>query len=220
MSGYFAFPRKILDRGLPLSPVGYKIALEILTKTPCRNVIELPIAFIDRQKGASKFTVQEQLLYLRHLRRLYRFRFPRAAEMLQFGAVGSSGLIIDLTWFLSFTHLLGFDHQIARALSFVIAASWNWFFNRWFTFVGGGDRQAGKQWLAFLCSAAFGLGVNWGSYKLLTDNVLYITRHRMFAFLIGIFLGTSVNYTLSRMFIFTPFAKIVTGLDSLDEKRQ
>ncbi len=211
LSGYFAFPRRILI-GIPqLVPVGYTIGLEILTKADCRTVVEIPITFCDPQRGKSKFTVRQQLLYLRHLRRLYRFRYPQSAEIMQFGAVGTSGIVIDLFFFLSFTHLLGVYHQTSRALSFVVAGSWNWFWNRWFTFVGGRDREPVQQWIAFLVTAAVGFTINWGSYKLLTDNVPYMTRHRLVAFFIGIFLGAGFNYTLSRIFVFRPFEEAMRG---------
>lgn len=211
LSGYFAFPRRILTGVPQLSPVGYKIGLEILAKANCRKVVEIPMAFFDRQRGESKLTLRERLLYLRHLRRLYRFRFSRSAEIVQFGAVGISGTGVDLTFFLTLTYLLGVHHQISRALSFIIAASWNWFLNRWFTFVGGRDRKPGKQWLAFLVSASVGFTVNWGSYKLLTDNIPYMTQHRLIAFFIGIFLGAGFNYTLSRVFVFRPFEERIRG---------
>lgn len=211
LSGYFAFPRRILIGVPELSPVGYKMGLEILTKADCRKVVEVPITFFDRQKGESKLTIGQQLLYLRHLRRLYRFRYPQSAEIVQFGAVGISGIAIDLLCFLSFTYLLGVYHQTSRALSFVIAGSWNWFLNRWFTFVGGRDRKPAPQWLAFLITAAVGFTVNWGSYKVLTDNVPYMMRHRLVAFFIGIFLGAGFNYTLSRIFVFRPFEETIRG---------
>jgi len=211
MAGYFAFPRRVLNGIPPLSPVGYKIGLEILTKGRCHKVIEVPIAFAERQSGKSKLTLRQQLLYLRHLRRLYRFRFPQAVEILQFCAVGMSGVVVDLVGFLSLTYLLDFHHQVSRALSFVGAASWNWFLNRWFTFVGGRDRMPGKQWIAFLLTASIGFVINWGSYKLLTDHVPYMMQHHLMAFWIGIFLGAGFNYTFSRWFVFRPFEEALEG---------
>jgi dolichol-phosphate mannosyltransferase len=216
MAGFFAFPRHILKGTSHLSPVGYKIGLEILTKARCRKVVELPIAFVDRTRGTSKLTLKEQLLYLRHLRRLYRFTFPQTAEIVQFGAVGLSGVIVDLAVFLALTHGIGIHHQSARAVSFLVAASTNWFLNRWFTFVGGSNKHAGKQWAAFLLTATLGFIVNWGSYKILTDQVPYMAEHYLVAFWIGIFLGAGFNYTLSRLFVFRPFEERIPGNDSKD----
>jgi len=211
MAGFFGFPRSILNEATQLVPIGYKIGLEILVKAKCRRVVEIPIAFADRVKGESKLSLKQQLLYLQHLRRLYRFRFPQAAEIIQFSAVGSSGVIVDLFFFLSLTYVARIDHQLARAISFVIAASWNWFLNRWFTFVAGRDKQWGKQWLQFLIAASVGFGVNWGSYKLLTDHVPYFTEYHLVAFFMGILLGMGSNYTLCRWFVFRPFDETIRG---------
>lgn len=74
MSGFFALRRETLGRAAPLSPIGYKIGLELIVKCGCRAVREVPIHFRDRLHGRSKLGLREQLRYLRHLARLYRFR--------------------------------------------------------------------------------------------------------------------------------------------------
>jgi len=75
MSGFFALPRSVFARAEKPSPLGYKIGLELLVRCRCRHVREVPIHFSNREHGESKLTVHQQLLYLRHLARLYRFRF-------------------------------------------------------------------------------------------------------------------------------------------------
>jgi dolichol-phosphate mannosyltransferase len=75
MSGFFSLSREtyrdVADR---LTPVGYKIGLELIVKLNCRDVNEVPIFFEDRKRGVSKLTFREQLRYLRHLTRLYGYR--------------------------------------------------------------------------------------------------------------------------------------------------
>jgi dolichol-phosphate mannosyltransferase len=75
MSGFFALPREVFARAENPSPLGYKIGLELIVRCHCRQVREIPIHFSNREHGESKLTVHQQLLYLRHLARLYRFRF-------------------------------------------------------------------------------------------------------------------------------------------------
>ena len=75
MSGFFALPRSVFARAENPSPLGYKIGLELLVRCHCQNVREVPIHFSNREHGESKLTMHQQLLYLRHLARLYRFRF-------------------------------------------------------------------------------------------------------------------------------------------------
>jgi dolichol-phosphate mannosyltransferase len=76
MSGFFAIHRRTWEGAAPLDPIGYKIALELYVKGGCRRPGEVPIEFATRAAGESKLTAREQVRYLRHLVRLYRFRFP------------------------------------------------------------------------------------------------------------------------------------------------
>ena len=80
MSGFFALHRSTWERaespGSALNPIGYKIALELYVKGRCRQPAEVPLQFAARATGESKFGFAEQMRYLRHLTRLYRFRFP------------------------------------------------------------------------------------------------------------------------------------------------
>jgi len=80
MAGFFCLHRTTLERARAagLNPIGYKIGLEILIKSRCDRVAEVPIDFADRLHGKSKLTMRQQIEYLRHLARLYRFRWPVA----------------------------------------------------------------------------------------------------------------------------------------------
>lgn len=77
MSGFFALPRSVFERAEDPSPLGYKIGLELLVRCRCGNVREIPIHFSNREHGESKLTLQQQLLYVQHLTRLYRFRLSK-----------------------------------------------------------------------------------------------------------------------------------------------
>ena len=52
-------------------------------KGRCRRPAEVPITFALRTAGASKASFAEGRRYLRHLARLYRFRFPRLIAALR-----------------------------------------------------------------------------------------------------------------------------------------
>jgi dolichol-phosphate mannosyltransferase len=75
MAGFFALRRETFLRASGLNPVGYKIALELIVKCGCRDVAEVPITFRNRVKGQSKLSLKEQINYLRHLRRLYAYKW-------------------------------------------------------------------------------------------------------------------------------------------------
>lgn len=88
MSGFFALRRETWRGAEALNPLGYKIALELYVKGGCRHPIEVPIRFAVRHAGKSKLSAREQWLYLRHLWRLYRFRFPVGAVVAALVVVG------------------------------------------------------------------------------------------------------------------------------------
>jgi dolichol-phosphate mannosyltransferase len=84
MAGFFALRRATFLAARDLDPIGYKIALELIVKCGCRGVVEVPITFRNRVKGQSKLSLREQINYLRHLRRLYAYKWwheprPRSA---------------------------------------------------------------------------------------------------------------------------------------------
>ena len=74
MSGFFAIRRASVGDTGELNPIGYKIGLEIMVRRRLRSLVEVPIRFADRQRGASKLTLREEARRLRHLGRLYLFR--------------------------------------------------------------------------------------------------------------------------------------------------
>jgi len=103
MSGFFAFRRTLLEQSDDLNPIGYKIGLELLVKCGVKRVADVPIHFAQRQKGESKLSFKEQLRYIQHLRRLFIYRFPNWAHLLQFLVVGGSGVVVNLVVLTSFS---------------------------------------------------------------------------------------------------------------------
>jgi dolichol-phosphate mannosyltransferase len=84
MSGFFALRRETYASGQRLTPLGYKIGLELMCKCRVQNVAEIPIHFGLRHRGHSKLSLKQQLKYLEHLSRLYDFTFPRAVPLVKF----------------------------------------------------------------------------------------------------------------------------------------
>lgn len=80
MSGFFALRGNLLKKGGRLSPVGYKIGLEILIKCQPQSLKEIPIHFRTRVRGQSKLSLGQQLLYLRHIGSLYRYEWNRRIQ--------------------------------------------------------------------------------------------------------------------------------------------
>lgn len=106
MSGFFALRRTTFDRAQRLTPLGYKIALELMCKCQAQNVKEVPIHFGLRTRGESKLTLKQQFRYLEHLSRLYDFTFPRASPITKFLIATVLSFAFGTCIFLSF-NLLG-----------------------------------------------------------------------------------------------------------------
>ena len=200
MSGFFATDRRSLPDPDRLHPVGYKIGLELMVRGRLR-VAEVPIDFVDRDRGASKMDWRQQVSSLRHLYRLYRYRYGAVARLLAFALVGASGFVIDVAVYLGL-QAIGVDHRVARFLSFWPAVTWNWWLNRRFTF-GERPRQTRvRQWTRFVASSAIGLGVNVGAYLVLTSFVDLFARHRLPALVCGVLLGGGANFLVANRYVY------------------
>ena len=73
MSGYFMVRRGVIA-GRELSPLGYKILVEVLGRGDVGRIREVAYVFREREDGASKVTWRVYLAYLWHLVRLRRGR--------------------------------------------------------------------------------------------------------------------------------------------------
>ncbi|MCC6422583.1 MAG: glycosyltransferase [Phycisphaerales bacterium] len=105
MSGFFALRRSTYERALRLTPLGYKIGLELICKCRVRQVGEVPIHFAVRQRGESKLTVKQQFKYLEHLSRLYDFCFPRLSPIFKFLIVTTTAWFVGWGIYLSMLRL-------------------------------------------------------------------------------------------------------------------
>jgi dolichol-phosphate mannosyltransferase len=84
MSGFFALRRETFERAQRLTPLGYKIGLELMCKCRVKQIKEVPIHFAERTRGESKLSMKEQIRYLEHLSRLYEFCYPRLSPIAKF----------------------------------------------------------------------------------------------------------------------------------------
>jgi dolichol-phosphate mannosyltransferase len=78
MSGFFCLYRHDYKKNrAAYSPLGYKIALELIVKLRLR-VSEVPFTFADRLHGESKLNSKQRYLFLRHLIKLFIYQRSRA----------------------------------------------------------------------------------------------------------------------------------------------
>jgi len=202
LAGFFAVPRGVLNNHAELSPVGFKIGLEILVKCAPRRITEIPIEFQKRLHGESKLSLKEQTKYLIHLKRLYEYKFKTLSEFIKFSIVGCVGACVDLsfTYVAKSVWLLPFP--IARAVGFIFALTANFLLNRRFTFGRARARNAAGQYVLFLAVCTLGFFVNWLTSVLLYCAVPFFNTHYLLASSVGILTGLTVNFTGSKFVAF------------------
>lgn len=197
MSGFFALRRSTFLAGRDFNPVGYKIGLELLIKCRCIRAVEIPIHFSDRRFGESKLSLEEQLKYLQHIRRLYIYKYGNWSHLAQFLVVGTSGLAVNL---LLLTGLLaaGIPQTAAVALAIFLSMVWNFALNRRFTFSYARREPIVRQFAGFISTSAFGAIVNYLVTMWLWDSFPY----KQVAAAIGVISGTAFNFVGSRYLVF------------------
>ena len=139
LSGLFAFRRDCVSVD-QLKPVGFKILLEILVRTPRARVAEVAYRFAPRYAGRSKASFRQGLIYLRHLGRLRRARLasqlrqgpPTRAEKVKqairffaFGLVGLTGVFVNTAALWFFYKKLGWNHLVGASLATQVSTTWN-----------------------------------------------------------------------------------------------
>lgn len=202
MAGFFALRRADFDRvSEKLDVVGYKIGLELIVKCGCRNVREVPIHFADRQFGESKLSLKEQINYLRHLNKLYSYRWPEFIRFMKFGFVGLSGVVVNLA---ALSVLLSFSLQtpLAMAASIWVAMTWNFLLNQRFTFQDCSSGKLTSEYIRFCAASMTGALVNWSVATTLFSQIPFFNLRPTMAGLVGIGAGMFLNFVLCRKFVF------------------
>jgi dolichol-phosphate mannosyltransferase len=197
MSGFFAIRRATLMAGRDFNPVGYKILLELIIKCGCGRVSEIPIHFENRRYGKSALTFAEQLKYIRHLRRLYMYKYGTWSHLVQFLVVGVSGLAVNLGALTLLLHSsLAKEQDVAVAI--IISMLWNFALNRRFSFSYARDRSILPQFFGFVTACSVGAVVNYVTTLRLWEMIPY----KQLAAVVGVMAGTAFNFVASRFIIF------------------
>jgi len=201
-SGFMAIRKGILDN-IDIDPLGWKIVLEVTVKAQPR-IKEIPILFSERKMGKSKLSLKTQIDYLHHLWRLYSFRYPEITQFLKFCMVGFSGIFIDTAVLVCLVELAFFDPRLAAIFAFTAAVSWNYFFNRVWTFKQGVDTKIAHTYITFLIICIIGLGIRIGIMHLL---IRYAGMSEMpwyiLASLLGVTAATIFNFLGSKHIVFS-----------------
>ena len=134
MSGCFLIRRSAIA-GAVLSPVGYKILIEVLGRGRCRWIDEVPYVFRERVEGESKATRAVYIEYLHHLIRLRLSTLP-VSRFVRFAIVGLSGVVVDMgiLFLLSDPSTLGWGLTRSKIIAAELAIINNFIWNDAWTF--------------------------------------------------------------------------------------
>ena len=140
LSGFFLCRRALID-GIEFRPVGFKILLELLVCVPALHVVDVAVTQEARAHGSSKASMNQGLLYLRHLHSLF-VDVPGSARRWKFGLVGLSGVAVLVPALWALTDPGGVNPLIAFVPAFLLSAAWNSALNWRWTFADQ-HRQSG-----------------------------------------------------------------------------
>lgn len=158
MSGFFLVKRNKLDLE-KIDSKGFKILLEVAVKSNIKKIKEVPIIFIDRQKGKSKAGSKEIFSYIKNLWR-YLIEGTVFGEALKFGLIGISGMLINLGILYVLTDFAGFFYLISGFIAFLVSVFWNFSFNKVWTFKENYKHKTTSKFLKFFLVSGGGLVVN------------------------------------------------------------
>jgi dolichol-phosphate mannosyltransferase len=143
MSGFFMVRRSAIA-GVTLSPVGYKILIEVAARGKIRWIGEVGYVFRERQAGESKVTWKQYLEYLQHLIRL---RLSLSSRFIQFCLVGLTGVVVDmgLLFLLSDPTMMAWPLTRSKIIASELAIINNFLWNDLWTFGDITRRQPSKK---------------------------------------------------------------------------
>jgi putative flippase GtrA len=145
--------------------------------------------------------VPEALERLRSRDRLRRGvrHAPNWWQLARFTAVGASGYVVNLVTFALCVHALDLDYRLAAFVSFLVAVSNNFWWNRLWTF-DARDGHAGEQALRFLVISVAAFVVN-----LVILEVLVITGDlkEVVAQAIAVAAATPCNFLGNKLWTFS-----------------
>jgi len=192
MSGYFMFRREVIAPCIErMNPRGFKILLEVIVKGNLSKICEVPYTFGTRYRGKSKLSTKEVMNYLFHVLNL-------APDYVRFAMVGAAGTVVNLGILALLRYALGVPHAYASAAAIEASVINNFILNDVWTFKSSKKAGALRRFIKFHLSSALGLLTQW-----IVSYVIYyvIFSQSIIAQLVGILAGFTVNYVLSKKFV-------------------
>jgi dolichol-phosphate mannosyltransferase len=209
MSGFFMIRRTAIENR-ELSPLGYKILVEVLGRGKVGWIAEVPYTFRERVEGSSKLTNRIYLEYFQHLFRL-RIYLLQISSFFRFCVVGASGVVIDMSilYLLRDPKMLGWGLTRSKILAAEAALLNNFVWNDMWTFENISRHQNSfsqrvKRFLKFNAICSLGIFFN---VVILNIEFNFFHMNRYLANLCAIGLVTLWNYKSNKEFSWRVTAK-------------
>lgn len=205
-SGFRCYSERFL-KSLNLDRIvatGYAFLVEMLSLAQDNNfsIAEVPITFCDRREGQSKIAGElkrsiKTVILLAIRKKSYR-------QFTKFSIVGASGTMVDLGIYNLLAVLLGINIYTSRSISFTLAATNNYIFNRIWTFRSL-EKKIALQFSRYFLISVIGLILNLGIMRLLETWSLRfrsIFIQKNIPVLIAIVIVLIWNYTANKKWTF------------------
>lgn len=199
MSGFFMMSRASFDEMAPrLSPVGFKILLDIATASEGLRVAEQPYSFGERFDGESKFNIQIGVEFLGLLlsKLTNGLLDPR---FIFFAIVGATGIAVNLVVLNIAMLVWPASFEMAKTIATGFAMTSNFLLNNNLTYRDRRLKGLGllRGFIGFCIFGAIGAVTDIGLASQLYAN------HEVWwvAGLVGSIMGVLWNYAMSSMFI-------------------
>ncbi|RAP37734.1 hypothetical protein DID80_03735 [Candidatus Marinamargulisbacteria bacterium SCGC AAA071-K20] len=200
-SGFMAVRRNALT-DLTLDPIGWKIVLEVIVKLDDAELVEVPIKFKDRLHGQSKLSMKESNDYLKHLLKLYIYKYFGFFQFIKFGLVGLCGVALDLLIVFLTTQYFKFSPELSASSGFCFAVTLNYGLHRLWTFKRSQTPYL-KGLVKFIVTCLGGLSIRLLVVTTLVDYPVYgVPLHYLIVNLIGIGNAFLFNYFISKYLVF------------------
>lgn len=204
-SGYRCIKAEVIEKCdfSNLSTRGYSFQSSFLFEL-LRNgarVVEIPIVFSAPLHGESKLSFRDQLEFLTNLGKI---RFRKSNEFIKFCLTGTSGVVVNMGGYILLTRFLGMPIEIASLIAIETSILSNFFLNNVWTFRNRETESYCLTKLLRFHAVTALAGVT--NYSLLLLLVKALGWWDIFANLIGIMVGTLVNYSMSPLWTWKELA--------------
>lgn len=198
MSGFFMFNKELIINK-EINPKGFKILLELLIKTNCQNIIEVPITFTNRTIGKSKAGIKEIIYYLQNLIGYLPYKKEIILQFFKFALVGLIGTFVNIFILYILTEYFNIYYLISAFCAFFVAVTTNFIFNKIWTFREKIYERITKEYVNFFLVSFFALLVNIFFLYIFTEflGIYYITSQ-----IIAIGISLMINFIGNKIWTF------------------